>query len=84
MPKRHSTGQKHHGPEGSDGPEPESARKRSGWQAGHLPHMPGAASGEEPDWVTGFLKERVLDGLFQDGAGDQEHPEEGAGSSVPR
>ena len=85
MPKRpsgskHSASQDDDGLEGSDGPEPESASKRSQWQAGHLPHMAGGPSGEEPDWVTGFLQERLLDGLFQDEAGDQERPEKGVGS----
>jgi hypothetical protein len=45
--------------------------------------MPGASSDEEPDWVTGFLQERLLDGLFQDESGNQERPEKGVGSSWP-
>jgi hypothetical protein len=58
---------------------PDGAGKRPGWQAGRLPRMPAAAPGEEPDWVTGLLHERLLDGLLEDQAGDQDRPEHGAG-----
>ena len=83
MPKRpgvskHSVSQDDHGPVGSDGRGAGATARRPGWHAGHLPHMAGAGSGEEPDWVTGLIQERLLDGLFQDGAGDQERPGEGA------
>jgi hypothetical protein len=77
MPKRRSARQDDHGPEYGDGRESGAAARGRGWQAGHLPHVPGAGSGEEPDWVTGLIQERLLDGLFQDRAGDQERPGEG-------
>jgi hypothetical protein len=78
----HSASQDDHGPGDSDVRESGTAARRSGWQAGHLPRVPGAVSGEEPDWITGLLQDRLLDGLFQDGAGDQERPE--AGTTGPR
>jgi hypothetical protein len=31
--------------------------------------MPHHASDDEPDWVTGWFHERLLDGLFEDRAG---------------
>jgi len=34
--------------------------------------MPVAASDDEPDWITGFLHDRLLDGLFEERAEDQE------------
>jgi len=78
MPKRRGARQDDHGSEGNDGRESGATARRPAWQAGHLPHMQAGGSGEEPDWVAGLIQERLLEGLFHDGAGDQERPEEGA------
>jgi hypothetical protein len=63
-------GQDDQGAPGGEDRESEAAAKRPAWHAGHLPHMPRDASGDEPDWVTGWFHERLLDGLSEQRAED--------------
>lgn len=62
----------HNGDDDQDAPaghqESGGTAKRPGWHAGRLPRMPREASDDEPDWVTGWFHERLLDGLSEDPA----------------
>jgi hypothetical protein len=57
---------------GGDDREPGATAKRPAWQKGHLPRMPRDSSDDEADWVTGWFHERLLDGLSEQRAEDQE------------
>jgi hypothetical protein len=50
---------------GSDDPKSGATAKSQCGRRDTLPRTPGAASREEPDWITGLLQERLLGGLFQ-------------------
>jgi hypothetical protein len=69
MAKRHG-GKEDEGTAGGDDREPGGIAHRPAWHAGHLPRMPRTPSDDEPDFVTGLLRERSLDGLLGDGAED--------------
>jgi hypothetical protein len=56
---------------GGDDRESEASAKRPAWHAGHLPRMPRDASDDEPDWVTGWFHERLLEGLSEERAEDR-------------
>ena len=74
MPKRHGSEENEGAPEGDDR-EPRVTPQRPAWQTGHLPRIPRPASDDEPDFVTGWLRERPLGGLFEDQAEDPQRPE---------
>ena len=69
MPKRHGSEENEGAPEGDDR-EPRVTPQRPAWRTGHLPRMPRPRSDDEPGFVTGWLRERSLDGLFEDQADD--------------
>jgi hypothetical protein len=75
------SGKEPEGVSSGDDRRSEATAKRPGWQTGHLPRMPRDASDDEPDWVTGWFHERLLDGLFEERAEDQEHPKHGVSRS---
>ena len=73
MPKQDSGEDNERGQSGDDR-EPGAAVQPSTWHKGHLPRMPRDPSDNEPDFITGWLRERSLDGLFEDRAEDQQGP----------
>jgi hypothetical protein len=73
MPKRRR-GEKDQGTQSGDDRGPGAAVPPSTWHKGHLPGMPRDPSDNEPDFITGWLRERSLDGLFEDRAEDQQAP----------
>jgi hypothetical protein len=76
MSKRHRDKKDENAPV-DDGGESGVTPERPAWQTGHLPHIPRDPS--EEDFITGWFHERLLDGLFEARADDEDHSEHGAG-----
>jgi len=55
-------GEKDQGTQSGADREPGAAVQPSTWHKGHLPRLPRDPSDNEPDFITGWLRERSLDG----------------------